>query len=78
VICQFRQTASEVLSDAPEITASTAGLDTRFGSFFGVPSFVFGPTGGLLHSSNEYVELDSVIKTIKVPAAFIVDWFDIE
>ncbi len=78
VIRQFRQTASDVLSETPEITASTAGLDTRFGSFFGVPSFVFGPTGGLLHSSNEYVELDSVIKTIKVLAAFIVDWFDIE
>jgi acetylornithine deacetylase len=78
VIRQFRKTASEVLSDTPEITASTAGLDTRFGSFFGVPSFVFGPVGGLLHSSNEYVELDSVIKTIKVLATFIVDWCDVE
>jgi acetylornithine deacetylase len=77
LIRQFRQTAAEVLSDTPEITASTAGLDTRFGSFFGVPSFVFGPTGGLLHSSNEYVELDSVIKTIKVLATFIVDWCDV-
>lgn len=77
LIHQFRQTAAEVLSDTPEITASTAGLDTRFGSFFGVPSFVFGPTGGLLHSSNEYVELDSVIKTIKVLATFIVDWCDV-
>jgi len=74
VIRQFRQSASEILSDFPEITASTAGLDTRFGPFFGVPSFVFGPVGGLLHSSNEYVELDSVIKTIKVLTTFIVDW----
>jgi acetylornithine deacetylase len=77
-IRQFRETALEVLSSTPEITASTAGLDTRFGPFFGVPSFVFGPIGGLLHSSNEYVELDSVIKTIKVLATFIVDWCDIE
>ena len=78
VIRQFRRSASEILSDGPEVTASTAGLDTRFAPFFGVPSFVFGPIGGLLHSSNEYVELDSVIKTIKVLAAFIVDWCDVE
>jgi acetylornithine deacetylase len=78
VIRQFLQSASEVLSVTPEISASTAGLDTRFGPFFGVPSFVFGPVGGLLHSSNEYVELDSVIKTIKVLATFIVDWCNVE
>jgi len=74
LIQQFRQTAAGILSFPPEVAASTAGLDTRFGPFFGVPSFVFGPIGGLLHCSNEYVELDSVIKTIKVLATFIVDW----
>lgn len=74
LIQQFRQTVSGILSSPPEVAASTAGLDTRFGPFFGVPSFVFGPTGGLLHSSNEYVEMDSVIKTIKIFATFIVDW----
>ncbi len=78
VIRQFRKSASEILSDAPQVTASTAGLDTRFTPFFGFPSFVFGPVGGLLHSSNEYVELDSVIQTIKVLATFIVDWCDVE
>ena len=78
LIQQFRKTASAVLSSSPEIAASTAGLDTRFGPFFGVPSFVFGPTGGLLHCSNEHVEMDSVIKTIKVLAAFIVDWCDVK
>jgi len=78
LIQQFRKTASAVLSSSPEIAASTAGLDTRFGPFFGVPSFVFGPTGGLLHCSNEYVEMDSLIKTIKVLAAFIVDWCGVE
>lgn len=78
VIRQFRTSASEVLSDAPQVTASTAGLDTRFTPFFGFPSFVFGPMGGLLHSSNEYVELDSVIQTIKVLATFIVDWCGVQ
>jgi acetylornithine deacetylase len=78
LIQQFGQTASEVLSFTPEIAATTAGLDTRFGPFFNTPSFVFDPVGGLLHSSNEYVELDSVIKTIKVLAAFIVEWSGVE
>ncbi|HSB04571.1 MAG TPA: ArgE/DapE family deacylase [Thermodesulfobacteriota bacterium] len=78
LIQQFSQTASDVLSTSPEISATTAGLDTRFGPFFNTPSFVFGPVGGLLHCSNEYVELDSVIKTIKVLSAFIVDWCGVE
>jgi len=78
LIQQFRQTASEILSCTPETSATTVGLDTRFGPFFDTPSFVFGPIGGLLHSSNEYVELDSVIKTIKVLASFIVDWCGVE
>ncbi len=78
LIRQFRQTASEVLALTPETVATTAGLDTRFGPFFDIPSFVFGPIGGLLHSSNEYVELDSVIKTIKILAAFIVDWCGVD
>jgi len=74
LIQEFRGTASEVLSMNPEMAASTAGLDTRFGPFFDTPSFVFGPVGGLLHCSNEYVELDSVIQTIKVLAAFVIRW----
>jgi acetylornithine deacetylase len=78
LIRQFRQIALEVLGFPPELSASTAGLDTRFGPFFDTPSFVFGPVGGLLHCSNEYVELDSVIKTVKVLAAFIADWCGIE
>ena len=78
VIRRFCQTASEILHFVPEIAASTAGLDTRFGPFFGVPSFVFGPAGGLLHCTNEYVELGSLIKTVEVLAAFIVDWCGIE
>jgi len=77
-IRQFRQTAAEVLSFTPETSATTAGLDTRFGPFFDTPSFVFGPVGGLLHCSNEYVELDSVIKTVKVLACFIVDWCGVD
>ena len=78
VIQKFCQIASKILSGTPEIIASTAGLDTRFSPLFGVPSFVFGPVGGPLHSSNEYVELDSVLKTIQVLATFIVNWCDIE
>ncbi len=78
LIRTFRKTVAETLSFTPDLAASTAGLDTRFGAYFGVPSFVFGPTGGLLHSSNEYVELDSVIETIKALAAFIVDWCGVE
>ena len=65
---------SAVLSERPELAAATCGLDTRFDPMFGIPSIVFGPTGGVLHSFNEYVELDSALKVLKVLACFIADW----
>jgi acetylornithine deacetylase len=74
LVQEFIHTATEVLSYKPEVAASTAGLDARFGPFFNVPALIFGPTAGLLHSSNEYVQLNSVIRVIKVLTAFIVDW----
>jgi acetylornithine deacetylase len=71
---QFREIASDVLGAPAETAAATCGLDTRFGPMFEVPAIVFGPRGGVLHSFNEYVELDSVISVVKVLACFIVDW----
>jgi len=77
LIRRFEKVASEVLTFTPEIAASHAGLDTRFGPYFAMPSFTFGPRGGLLHTSNEYVDLDSVLQTTKVLAAFMADWCEI-
>ncbi len=77
-LVRFRRSAAQILSYTPDTIASTAGLDTRFCPYFNIPSFVFGPAGGLLHSANEYVELDSVIQTIKVLSAFIIDWCGVQ
>ncbi|MCW1968410.1 MAG: ArgE/DapE family deacylase [Anaerolineae bacterium] len=58
----------------PTIMGMTAGLDTRFAQLYGVPAFAWGPKGANLHGANEYVELDSVIDTTRVLAAFLMQW----
>ena len=57
-----------------EVSGVTAGLDNRFSSFFGFPSFCFGPAGNNYHSFDEYVDLDSLVLTTKAVALATVEW----
>jgi acetylornithine deacetylase len=51
------------------------GCDLRISILYGnTPSIVYGPGGGLLHSTDEYVEVEQVIECAKVIANFIIDW----
>ena len=40
----------------------------------GVPTVLIGPTGGNLHSPNEWVEIAEVVKTVEVLKATIVNF----
>lgn len=75
---QFITSSTPVLRQAPELIGFPGGLDTRFSGYFGVPSFVFGPTGANYHGPDEYVEIDSVITVAKIIATFILDWCGIK
>ena len=42
-----------------------------------IPVVVWGPDGGNIHSYNEYIELDSLVKSAKVYARSVLDYFDV-
>ncbi|MDW8395472.1 MAG: ArgE/DapE family deacylase [Anaerolineae bacterium] len=64
----------EVVHPKPVLAGTTAGLDTRFASLFGVPALAWGPKGAGLHGVDEYVELDSVLDCARVLAVFAAYW----
>ena len=70
----FKACAEDVLGLPIDVIGKTAGLDTRFGQYFGIPALSFGPNGENLHGVDEYVDLDSVIDCTKVFASFILEW----
>jgi len=73
-VVAFGACAHEILGATIEIVGKTAGMDTRFAQYFGIPALSFGPNGENLHGVNEYVDLDSVIACTKVLASFIIEW----
>jgi acetylornithine deacetylase len=73
-IQMIRNNGREVLGEAPPVVGKPAGLDTRFCSEFGIAACAFGPNGGEIHGVDEWVDLDSVVKTAKVAALTILDW----
>ena len=62
--------------DKPTIEGVTYGSDLRlFTNHAHIPAVLFGPGDlRLAHAANEYVEIDEVLKTIKIIANMIIDW----
>lgn len=50
---------------------SSIGDFNYLGTRLKIPTFVFGPSGDNFHSSDEYVELESVVKTCEVIYNFL-------
>jgi acetylornithine deacetylase len=65
----------QVTGRKPAFVGGAAGLDTRFFVRYGnVPAVTLGPRGFNLHSTDECVDLDSVVETAKVIALIMVNW----
>ena len=63
----------------PPLVVGAGGCDLRLPILYGnTPAVLFGPSGGMIHSVDEYVEFDQVIQAAKSLARFIVDWCGIE
>jgi len=62
--------------DIPIIEGVTYGSDLRlFTNHAHIPAVLFGPGDlRLAHAANEYVEINEVLKTIKIIANMIVNW----
>ncbi|NIM97918.1 MAG: ArgE/DapE family deacylase [candidate division Zixibacteria bacterium] len=74
LIQSFLGSSGPVLGKSPDLNGFPGAYDTRFGSYFNTPAFVFGPKGENYHGPDEYVEIDSLITVTRVLAKFILDW----
>jgi acetylornithine deacetylase len=63
-----------VRGEKMEVFGATAGLDTRFSSYFGFPAISFGPVGDNEHGFDEYVDLDSLPLVTQIIALATLDW----
>lgn len=68
----FIATVKEVCSTEPSISYFQSIGDFNYlGSRLGAPAIIFGASGSNFHSSDEYVEIESVVKTAEVVYSFL-------
>lgn len=71
---QIIKSIQNVCDEKPQIAYfSSMGDFNYLGSRLKVPTLIFGPNGGNYHTANEYVEIDSVIKTAHAVYEFLIN-----
>jgi len=74
----YVQTISSVVKDVTGedlLVAGGGGCDLRLPVLYGdTPSILFGPAGGRIHSTDEYIEFEQVIACSKILALTAVKW----
>lgn len=64
-----------VTNEEMKFVASTGTTDMRYFNLYeDIPATCYGPIGGNIHTSNEFVELDSIITGAKTLTLFILEW----
>jgi acetylornithine deacetylase len=74
----YVQTISSVVKDVTGedlIAGGGGGCDLRLPVLYGnTPAILFGPAGGMIHSTDEYVEFEQVITCAKILALTAAKW----
>jgi acetylornithine deacetylase len=70
----LQSAAAEVTGELPQIASATGGLDARLAGHFGIPAACIGARGANMHGIDEYVEVESVVETVRIIAATLVRW----
>jgi acetylornithine deacetylase len=66
---------AESVTGKPVLIGGAGGCDLRLPVKYGnTPSVLFGPKGGMIHSTDEYVEFEEVITCAKVLARMALEW----
>ena len=68
------KSASGCLGRKPVVTAAPYPCDAFLLDREGIPTLLFGPRGAGAHNPDEYVEIDSVIKTSEVLLTAALEW----
>ena len=59
---------------APAMKGFIAVCDAAHYAGAGVDGVIFGPSGDGFHSTDEYVDIESLVESAKVIAATVIDW----
>lgn len=62
------------IGKAPEMKGFVAVCDAAHYAGAGVDGVIFGPSGDGFHSTDEYVDIESLVESAKVIAATVIDW----
>lgn len=74
LISQFVASYNTVVGKDPMVVGG-GGSDLRLPILYAhSPSAHFGPSGGAIHSTDEYVDIDSVMQVAQVIGRFILEW----
>ena len=74
IVRSLKQATTEVLGHEAPIIGQHFWTDAAFHSKAGSDTVLIGPTGHGLHSIEEWVELDSVVKLAEILAKTIIDY----
>jgi acetylornithine deacetylase len=69
-----RENVSRVTDSEPSYIGGSSGLDTRYFVHNGTPAVTCGPYAERIHSYDESVSIDSLVKTAQVIAGVMMDW----
>ncbi|MGY5858644.1 MAG: ArgE/DapE family deacylase [Candidatus Thorarchaeota archaeon] len=70
----MKSNITDVVGIEPKFAGGSAGLDTRFFAHRGTPAVTFGPRTERIHSFDEWVSIDSTVKTAETIAVTLIDW----
>ena len=72
IVRTMRRAAGDVLGKPATVVGSPFPCDMFVFEHFGIPAVLFGPRGAYSHGSDEYVEVDSLVRTAQVLALTLV------
>ena len=67
--------AAKSVTGRDVVVGGSGGCDLRLPVLYGdTPAVLFGPSGAMIHSTDEYIEFEQVIDCARVLARMAVDW----
>jgi acetylornithine deacetylase len=74
LVQRLSEAAKFVTGTYPKVVGG-GGTDLRLPVLYAdSPSVLFGPTGSPIHTTDEYIEIESVVQVAQILARFILEW----
>ncbi|MPZ17801.1 MAG: M20/M25/M40 family metallo-hydrolase [Luteitalea sp.] len=77
LVTELEAAATALLDERPRIEAIESPCDMYVFHQLGVPAVLWGPSGGNTHSTDEYVEIDSLVRAAKALLGLVCRWCDV-